>query len=366
LNQIEYRKDIDALRGLSVLLVVIYHAFPEKLPGGFIGVDIFFVISGYLITKIIFSQLKKEDFSFLNFYKRRIKRIFPALFTVLVTSLIIGWFILFPDEYKQLGDHVAYATIFILNFSFIKELGYFDVASHYKPLLHLWTLSIEEQYYLIWPAILVLIFRFKLNILIFLISIILISFIANIYFVNDYKDEVFFHSITRVWQLGLGSLLAIYIFDNDKRIEKVIFATRGPVYIDEEQTYEKYFDGFEKTLYQLNNTKHIKNIYYLLENPELDFLPKEVIARPFDYWNISIQDSTVDRSLYRLRMKKYKNLVFEKSSFFAKVNIVDVEPYMCEGNRCFAYKNGNFLYADDNHFSVFGSHYIASKIKISF
>lgn len=628
MNQIEYRKDIDALRGLSVLLVVIYHAFPEKLPGGFIGVDIFFVISGYLITSIIFGQLKRDEFSFFNFYNRRIRRIFPALFTVLVTSLIIGWFILFPDEYKQLGDHVAYATIFILNFSFIKELGYFDVASHYKPLLHLWTLSIEEQYYLIWPAILVLIFKFKLNTFKILIAIILISFIANIYFVSDYKDEVFFHSITRFWELGLGSLLAIFnkkinignskyififglalilfsafwinngdlypywigllptigamliiianfqlanwgglvkiglisyplylwhwviisfcyiylgkkpdasiliiaiavsfilsyltyryiekirymksdkivfvllllaisvglggvfiknndglsnrshlnylkkfniefqrtpaidkvcdsyvapiekrlfdycranfinnkgkliaiigdshahvlfpgiakvannhgyntillansscpplvefmwgrnskeikdcqikisqilkILELDKRIEKVIFATRGPVYIDEEQTYEKYFDGFEKTLYQLNNTKHIKNIYYLLENPELDFLPKEVIARPFDYWNISIQDSTVDRSLYRLRMKKYKNLVFEKSSFFAKVNIVDVEPYMCEGNRCFAYKNGNFLYADDNHFSVFGSHYIASKIKISF
>jgi peptidoglycan/LPS O-acetylase OafA/YrhL len=125
----EYRKDIDALRGLSVILVVIYHAFPEQLPGGFIGVDIFFVISGYLITSIIFGQLKRDEFSFWNFYKRRIRCIFPALLAVLLTSLIIGWFILFPDEYKQLARHVSYATIFIQNFTLIKELGYFDVAS---------------------------------------------------------------------------------------------------------------------------------------------------------------------------------------------------------------------------------------------
>ncbi len=180
-------------------------------------------------------------------------------------------------------------------------------------------------------------------------------------------------------QIKINQILKI--LELDKRINKVIFVTRGPVYIHGEvkgkftkvsvnnslneiktpdrQTYEKYFDGFEKTLYQLSNSKHIKNIYYFLENPELDFLPKEVIHRPFDDWGVSIQDSTVNRSLYRLRMKKYRNLVFEKSSDFSKVDIVDVEPYMCEGNKCFAYKNGNFLYADDDHFSVFGSLYIA-------
>ncbi len=215
MNKIEYRKDIDALRGVSVLLVVIYHAFPEQLPGGFIGVDIFFVISGYLITSIIFGQLKRDEFSFLNFYKRRIRRLFPALFTVLLASLIIGWLILFPDEYKQLGHHVSHATVFIQNFTLIKELGYFDVSSHYKPLLHLWTLSIEEQYYLVWPAILVLIFKLKLNTFKILIAIILMSFLANIYFVSDYQDEVFFHSITRFWELGFGSLLAIYLFDKN-------------------------------------------------------------------------------------------------------------------------------------------------------
>jgi len=173
------------------------------------------------------------------------------------------------------------------------------------------------------------------------------------------------------------------VLELDKRIEKVVLVTRGPVYMHgdfkgtftketiinssnnflhpDRQTYETYFSGFKKTLSQLNKFDNIKDVYYFLENPELDFLPKEVIPRPFDFWGVSIQDSTVDRELYRLRMEKYRSLVFEKSSYFSNVHIVDVEPYMCEGDKCLSYKNGNFLYADDDHFSVFGSLYIARK-----
>jgi len=129
------------------------------------------------------------------------------------------------------------------------------------------------------------------------------------------------------------------------------------------KTYETYFNGFRETLFQLNEIPHVKNIYYLLENPELDFLPKEAVPRPYDTWGISTQGNTMDRSLYRLRMERYREFAYEKSSNFSKVKIVDVEPYMCKGNRCFAFKNGNFLYADDDHFSVFGSNYIAVKIE---
>ncbi len=651
---IRYRKDIDALRGISILLVVIYHAFPEILPGGFVGVDVFFVISGYLITNIIIVQIIKGEFSFIIFYQRRIRRLFPALLAVLLFSLIIGWLILFPDEYKQLGQHITNSTFFILNFALIKELGYFDVSRHYKPLLHLWTLSIEVQYYLVWPVILVLGHKYKLSSSKLLLPLILISFLANIYFVNDYKDEVFFHSVTRFWELGLGSLLAIFLYDNqrvsqvirkihskyifvlgltliicsalwinhdsfypswlglfptigalliiladlklsnwgglvkiglisypfylwhwiifsftyiyigrkpdiqtlifaiiaslilsyltnkyiekvrhiesnmiptglillaasigiggilitgnegfstrnqlsylnkydiefkrtprtdelcdsyvstilqedrefdycraniniqnqnklviigdshahalfpgiadvandhgydtillansscpplvgfmwgrnpdeinncqirlnqileilelDERINIVVFTTRGPVYIhgeidgrftetsvndslseikfDDRQTYETYSIGFEKTLLRLEKTEHIKKVFYFLENPELDFLPKEVIPRPYDYWGISISKSVVDRRLYRLRMGKYRDLIIEKSAIFPKVYVVDLEPYLCDGNECNIYKNGNFLYADDDHFSVFGSIYIAIK-----
>lgn len=626
------------------------------MPGGFIGVDVFFVISGFLITNIIYSHLLKNEFSFIIFYKRRIRRIFPALFTVLFSSLTIGYFILFSDEYKQLGQHITYAAIFIQNFKLINELGYFDISSHYKPLLHLWTLSIEEQFYLIWPAMLAITVKFRLNALIVLSTIISGSFFLNVFLVTDYKDEVFFHSLTRFWELGIGSILAVLLSDEpmkdkiyrktnpklffgigiiliiftafwasraslypswigllptlgtaliiianlqlptwggfvgiglisypiylwhwviisfcyiylgnnptsetlviaiavsfmlayltykyvekirytesnkiiasviiasafigfgglivakkdgipkrsnlyylekfnaefdripptdnlcdsyinsiikendvfnycrahlnnpdrkiiaiigdshasvlypgisivaekydldtlmiansscpplvgfmwgkndreiqecqiniqkmlkfielDKRIETVVLSMRGPVYIHGEVqgkfsyasvnkslesfkdpdrlTYETYFSGFKETLELLNRIPHVKNIYYLLENPELDFIPKEVIPRPYDIRGISIQDTTMDRSLYRLRMIKFRELVYDNSASFPKVNIIDVEPYMCEGNTCFAFKNGRFLYRDEDHFSVAGSNYIANKIE---
>ncbi len=128
MKSISYRKDIDALRGISILLVVIYHAFPGFIPGGFVGVDVFFIISGYLITGIITKQLDNNIFSFLEFYKRRIQRILPSLLTVVFASLFIGWFILYTDEYKQLGDHAFHSILFIQNFALINELGYFDVS----------------------------------------------------------------------------------------------------------------------------------------------------------------------------------------------------------------------------------------------
>ena len=112
MKQIQYRRDIDALRGLSVLLVVVYHAFPEILPGGFFGVDIFFVISGYLITSIIFLSIESNDFSLREFYSRRIRRLFPALITVLLFAFGLGWLVLFPEEYHQLGTHISKSVIF--------------------------------------------------------------------------------------------------------------------------------------------------------------------------------------------------------------------------------------------------------------
>ncbi len=649
-----YRRDIDALRGISVLLVVIYHAFPEFLTGGFIGVDVFFVISGYLITNIIVNQINAGNFNFTEFYNRRIRRILPPLIAVLSTSLIAGWLIMLPDEFKQLGSHALSSSIFVQNFNLINELGYFDVSSHYKPLLHLWTLSIEEQYYLLWPAVLVAIFKLRADPLKILSVIVAASFLLNIYFVNDYKNEVFFHSATRFWELGIGSLLAIYslkhnftacprtryilftiglvfiifasvylnarslypswagllptfgaamiiaanvsfknwgglvnvglisyplylwhwviisflyiyigkkpnieallfavliafflsyltykyiekiryiksdytaialascallvagigvlVYKNDglvnrpqfayvselkiqlkrtpmtdkacvsyvrsvlqekhrfdycrsefnknnkkiiavigdshahvlfpgiakvarergfntillansscppligfnwgrnpkavkecqskilqimqtlqsdPRIEKVIITTRGPTYIHGDvkgkitpasvrkslktfccnskvMNYSTYFAGYKKTLDQLDSIQHIRRIYYFLENPELDFLPKEVIARPFDYFDISTRHSTVDYDLYLMRMKKYRDLVYKTSTPYNKTIIVDVGPYLCDKKKCHAVKDGEFLYADDDHYSVFGSIYIANKTK---
>lgn len=152
LNHQKYRADIDGLRAIAVLSVIGFHAF--GVCGGFIGVDIFFVISGFLISTILFENLENGTFSFFDFYSRRIKRIFPALIIVLISIFILGWFILLPDEYKQLGKHIASASGFISNFTLWNESGYFDNASSTKPLLHLWSLGIEEQFYIIWPLLL--------------------------------------------------------------------------------------------------------------------------------------------------------------------------------------------------------------------
>ena len=152
----KYRPDIDGIRAVAVLSVVIFHAFPKYLPGGFVGVDIFFVISGYLITGILISNLATDKFSILNFYDRRIRRIFPALTLILLATLCCGWYVLFRSEFWVLGKHIAASTLFIENFVLWGESGYFDHSSEYKPLLHLWSLAIEEQFYILWPIIIYL------------------------------------------------------------------------------------------------------------------------------------------------------------------------------------------------------------------
>lgn len=211
-SQSKYRADIDGLRALAILLVVIYHAFPKLLPGGFIGVDVFFVISGYLISTIIYEHLEKGDFSFSNFYLRRIKRIFPALLAVLITCFAIGWFTLLADEYKQLGKHIAGGAGFISNLMLWSESGYFDSASHTKPLLHLWSLGVEEQFYFIWPVIIWAAWKFQLNLMAVAISIALISFGINIYQIHyiDNLATTFYLPHSRFWELMAGAILAQY------------------------------------------------------------------------------------------------------------------------------------------------------------
>jgi peptidoglycan/LPS O-acetylase OafA/YrhL len=163
LSQHSYRADIDGLRAVAVFAVVIFHAFPKILRSGFVGVDIFFVISGFLITSIILNDHDRQRFSFADFYARRIRRIFPALIVVLTTCLIIGAFLLLPDDFSRLGKHATASASFIANLTFWQESNYFDVSSDTKILLHLWSLGIEEQFYLVWPAILWLIWQSKLR-----------------------------------------------------------------------------------------------------------------------------------------------------------------------------------------------------------
>jgi peptidoglycan/LPS O-acetylase OafA/YrhL len=146
-----YRPDIDGLRAIAILSVVGFHTCPYWVRGGFVGVDIFFVISGFLISTIMFDNLKRNTFSFVEFYSRRVKRIFPALLLVLLASFAFGWFVLLADEYEQLGKHIAAGAGFVANYAIWYESGYFDNAAESKPLLHLWSLGIGEQYYIMCP-----------------------------------------------------------------------------------------------------------------------------------------------------------------------------------------------------------------------
>ena len=159
-----YRPDVDGLRALAVLAVLGYHAFPGAVPGGFVGVDVFFVISGFLITGIILDELGRGRFTFTGFYWRRIRRIFPALILVLAACLALGWRVLLPDEFAQLGKHVAAGAAFVSNIALWRESGYFDAAAELKPLLHLWSLGIEEQFYIFWPLLLAWFVRKKAGI----------------------------------------------------------------------------------------------------------------------------------------------------------------------------------------------------------
>ncbi len=206
--QPEYRADVDGLRAVAVLAVVGFHVFPKSIRGGFIGVDIFFVISGFLISIIILANLRSNTFSIINFYNRRVRRIFPALIVVTIICLILGWFLLFADEYAQLGKHVAGGMAFISNNLSYRERGYFDSAAYAKPMLHLWSLAVEEQFYIIWPTFLAIIWNRRWNFLwaIFLVGV--LSFVVNIYFINSNPKAAFFWSVTRFWELMLGSTLA--------------------------------------------------------------------------------------------------------------------------------------------------------------
>ena len=208
LSHPKYRPDIDGLRALAVLSVVIFHAFPAYLKGGFTGVDVFFVISGFLISTIIFENLGKGTFSFSEFYARRIKRIFPALILVLMASYTFGWFALLADEYKQLGKHIAAGAGFISNFVLWQEVAYFDDLAETKPLLHLWSLGIEEQFYIVWPLLVWCAWKTRFNPLVLILSAILISFTLNTTEIHQDSVSAFYSPQTRFWELLCGSLLA--------------------------------------------------------------------------------------------------------------------------------------------------------------
>ena len=200
-----YRPDIDGLRAFAVLSVVLYHAFPNAIRGGYVGVDVFFVISGFLITSILLTEMDEHKFSFAAFYGRRVRRIFPALAVCSSAVLAYGFVSLMPSELTQLGKHVFFGAGFLSNIALWSESGYFDIAASLKPLLHLWSLGIEEQFYIVWPALLWVAFRTKANLLVVLF---LASFAINIVLSSTDISDDFYLPVSRFWELLAGAGLA--------------------------------------------------------------------------------------------------------------------------------------------------------------
>jgi peptidoglycan/LPS O-acetylase OafA/YrhL len=205
----QYRPDVDGLRAIAVMLVLNYHGFPEALPGGFVGVDVFFVISGFLITGIIARELALGRFSLLDFYNRRIRRIFPALIIVLCATLILGWLWMLPAPFAQLGSDAFASAAFFANIALLLQSGYFDVESAKKPLLHLWSLGIEEQFYLAWPLLLMLAWRLRLNLLAVAFVLGIGSFLLNLALIGPSPVATFYLPFTRAFELLAGAVLAL-------------------------------------------------------------------------------------------------------------------------------------------------------------
>ncbi len=203
-----YRPDIDGLRAVAVLAVVGFHAFPRWLPGGFVGVDVFFVISGSLISSIIFAHLSRSDFTLREFYARRARRILPALCLVLACCLAFGFYALLPDEFRNLGKHTAAAAGFAANIAFWRESGYFAPSAQFEPLLHLWSLGIEEQFYLLWPLLVIAAWRMRFNLLLIVSMLTAASLALSIALAHAQAAGNYYLPLSRFWELGLGCLLA--------------------------------------------------------------------------------------------------------------------------------------------------------------
>ena len=216
---VKYRPDIDGLRAIAVLSVVLYHFGIGGLQGGFVGVDVFFVISGYLITGIIHSELAHGEFTLSRFYERRARRIFPALFVMLLATMLAGLFLLLPSDLAKLGQAAIATILFVSNALYFRQSGYFDEASDFNPLLHTWSLGVEEQFYVGLPLLLMTVHRYKPDWLVRVVgSCAVLSFAACVLAQPIMAKLVFFLSPFRAWELLLGSLLALGVvprFRND-------------------------------------------------------------------------------------------------------------------------------------------------------
>jgi len=220
-----FRADLNFLRALAVIAVVLFHFKIGLFSGGFVGVDVFFVISGFLMTKIIVTGLEKNQFSILKFYLARAKRIIPALSVLCIVLLIIAWFLLLPSEYRLLAKHTAASMGFISNYIYIGEAGYFDPASHEKWLLHTWSLSVEWQFYIIYPLILLTIHRLfghkALKVVLFICSLGSLAYMIQLGLIHH--KSLYYGLFARVWEMMSGGIVYLFPLTFSRKMRSSLF-----------------------------------------------------------------------------------------------------------------------------------------------
>lgn len=222
-GDLKYRSEIDGLRAVAVVPVILFHAGFEFFGGGFVGVDIFFVISGYLITTIILTEKEQGKFSIVNFYERRARRILPALFFVMLCCLPFAWILLIPQQFIDFAQSLIAVSAFSSNLLFWQESGYFGTASELKPLLHTWSLAVEEQYYVLFPLFIMLVWRFrKKTIFVLLLTIAFISFMVAEWGAYVRPSGTFYLLPTRAWELAIGALIAFYCYYKKQHVDLLI------------------------------------------------------------------------------------------------------------------------------------------------
>lgn len=245
-QNLKFREDINALRALSVIGVIVFHFEPHWLPGGFIGVDVFFVISGFLMTNIILSGLTDNTFSLIRFYIARANRIIPALAVVCVFILLLGVFVLTPFDNEILSQHVSSSILFLSNINYANEAGYFDSASKEKWLLHTWSLSVEWQFYIVFPVIILTVKRLACDAKFAVKIMFATSLVYCIYLSNKDPNSAYFSLFSRAWEMLLGSLA--YFYTLEKSNKKTILLHRlglviivlSMVFVDENLTWPSF------------------------------------------------------------------------------------------------------------------------------
>ena len=218
-----YRREIDGLRAVAVVPVILFHAGFGVFSGGYVGVDVFFVISGYLITTILINELAQGNFSIAGFYERRARRILPALFIVMLACLPFAYMWMLPSQLKDFSGSIFAVVISLSNLFFLTKVGYFAPSAELQPLLHTWSLAIEEQYYFIFPLFLLIINRLKLSIVGFIVfGLVIISFIFSEWAWREDAERSFFFTISRFWEIGVGSLCAFLTISKAPRSNNLL------------------------------------------------------------------------------------------------------------------------------------------------